>query len=126
MRALAAIVTAAILVAGCGATSSADPYAGLPSNACGGFHLKIVNHTDGQVRVTLNASSSYVVSAGATQTINASFSTPRPPQLPWDVVITDDGGRQLFNVTMPGPVDQKVTLSDAAPVQTPFDLREGC
>ncbi|MBI3750992.1 MAG: hypothetical protein HY263_04960 [Chloroflexi bacterium] len=108
-------------------TGSQDPYAGLPSNACGGFHLKIVNLRDAPVRVEINGSWSAVVAGSTTFTINEGLSTPRPPQLPWQVVLSDEGtGSQLLSAAMPGPVDQKVVLGSGAPIQTPFDLAEGC
>jgi hypothetical protein len=45
---------AAELIASSPSRPSADPYAGLPSNACGGFHLKIANQMATSVRsVTL-------------------------------------------------------------------------
>jgi len=109
------------------ATPTLDPYAGLPSNACGGFHLKIVNNRTAPVRVTLNGDSSTVIAAQSTDTLVETF-LPTHPLLPWDVAVTDaTTGQQLFRATMPGPVDQKVTLSDGGAVQTPFDLMtEGC
>lgn len=126
-RALPILVALVAVLGACQVGSSTDPYAGLPSNGCGGFHLRVVNQTGASVRVTLNGAWSTVVAGNATQTINQTFSTPQPPQLPWQVVITNvTTGRQLFTATMPGPVDQKVTLSGDGPVQTPYDLSEGC
>jgi hypothetical protein len=104
-------------------TPTFDPYAGLPSNACGGFHLKIVNDTSSSIEVSLNDSWSTSVGAGTTEVINETFSQPMPPPMPWRVVITNKvSGQQLFDSTMNPPVDQKVTLSDGGAVQTPFDL----
>jgi hypothetical protein len=126
-RALVMVVALITVFAGCQAGTSPNPYAGLPSNACGGFHLKVVNQTGASVVVTVNGSWSTVIAGEATLTINEGLSTPQPPQLPWQVVITDDAtGKQLFSATMPGPVDQKVTLSPGGPVQTPYDLSEDC
>jgi hypothetical protein len=110
-----------------GTSPTRDPYAGLPSNACGGFHLKIVNDRTAPVRVTLNGDSSTVIGVQSTDTLVEAF-LPTHPLLPWDVAVTDaTTGQQLFRATLPGPVDQKVTLSDGGAVQTPFDLMtEGC
>jgi hypothetical protein len=129
------VVVVAVIasIAGCVAASSpshpsADPYAGLPSNACGGFHLKLVNQIAASARVALNGASATEVPAGTTLTINEHVSTPQPPPLPWRVVITDvTTGTELFSATMTGPVDQKVVLSSGAPAQTAYDLQsEGC
>ena len=129
MRAVRAVLMLAVVVlavGACGSGSSPNPYAGLPSNACGGFHLKVVNQTGSAVRVTLNGTWTTVVAGGGTKTIVESF-PPQPPPLPWAVIITDDtSGKQLFTSTMPGPVDQKVTLSAEGPVQSPYDLSEDC
>ncbi|HEX7948912.1 MAG TPA: hypothetical protein VF494_01080 [Candidatus Limnocylindrales bacterium] len=126
-RALVMVAALVTLLAACWAGSSPNPYAGLPSNACGGFHLMVVNQTGSPVRVSVNSLWSTVIAGEATLTINEGLSTPQPPQLPWQVVITDDAtGRQLFSSTMPGPVDQKVTVSPAGPVQTPYDISEDC
>src|SRR4051794_2414731 len=43
-----------------------DPYAGLPSNACGGFHLKIVNDREAPVEVRINRTWTETVAAGST------------------------------------------------------------
>jgi hypothetical protein len=109
-------------------TPTSDPYAGLPSNACGGFHLKIVNNTSSTIEVSLNESWNTTVDAGTAEVINEGFSQPQPPAFPWHVVITNIGsGQQLFESTMDPPVDQKVTLSDGGVVQTPLDLMaESC
>ena len=105
------------------ASPTFDPYAGLPSNACGGFHLKIVNNTSSTVEVSLNDSWTTTVDAGATEVVNMMFSLPRPPSMPWHVVITNtESGQQLFESTMEPPVDQKVTISDGGALQTPLDL----
>ena len=110
------------------ARSSADPYAGLPSNACGGFHLKVVNDTSSNVTVAINEAWNTTVDAGASQVINQGFSQPQPPVLPWHVVIANADRQSIFTGTVGDtPVDQKLTLSDdAAPVQVPYDLTEGC
>jgi hypothetical protein len=126
VAALVLLVALAIALAACEGGASPNPYAGLPSNACGGFHLKVVNQTGAAVQVVVNGSWSTVVAGEATLTINEGLSTPQPPQLPWQVVITDQAGQRLFSATMPGPVDQKVRLSPAGPVQTPYDLSEDC
>jgi hypothetical protein len=126
VRTLGLLVALAFVFAACQGDASSNPYAGLPSNACGGFHLKVVNQIGAAVRVVVNGSWSTVVGGEATLMINEGLSTPQPPQLPWQVVITDQAGQQLFSATMPGPVDQKVTLSSAGPVQTPYDLSEDC
>jgi len=94
----------------------------MPSNACGGFHLRIVNDRPAAVRVTLNGEWNTVVEAQSTETL-VQFFLAGQPVLPWDVEITDGAtGQQLFTSTMPGPVDQQVTLSDDGAVQSPFDL----
>src|SRR5450756_2244337 len=93
-----------------------------PSNACGGFHLKIVNNTSSSIEVSLNDSWTTIVDAGTAEVIKESFSQPRPPTMPWHVVITNLGsGQQLFESTMDPPVDQKVTLSDGGALETPLD-----
>lgn len=109
---------------------TSNPYAGLPSNACGGFHLKVVNARTSAVTVTVNGDHSFAVGPGETVAVAEWLPPPYGLNLavPWDVVITDaQSGEQLFSTNMPGPVDQKVTLSDTAPVQTPYSLiAEGC
>jgi hypothetical protein len=126
---LVTVVVALSILGGCqgdGTPNPDDPYAGLPSNGCGGFHLKVVNTTAASVRVTLSHAWSIVVPARSTETV-VQFDPPDKPPLPWQVVITDESsGRQLFSAAMPGPVDQKVTLSADGPVQAPYDLREDC
>jgi hypothetical protein len=119
---------AAELIASSPSRPSADPYAGLPSNACGGFHLKLVNQMAATAHVALNGAWATEVPAGTTLTINEHVSTPQPPPLPWRVVITDvTTGTELFSAMMTGPVDQKVVLSSGAPAQTAYDLQsEGC
>lgn len=111
-----------------GCSSTPDPYAGLPSNACGGFHLKIVNNTSAMVTVALNGAWTTTVDGDASQVINQMFSQPHPPMLPWYVVIKDVDGRSVFEgIAGDTSADQKVTLTDGgAPIQTPYDLHEGC
>jgi hypothetical protein len=127
------LVAAISLLGGCqggGTPNPDDPYSGLPSNGCGGFHLKVVNTTAASVRVALSDAWSIVVPAQSTETVvqfGPPFDPPDKPPLPWQVVITDEStGRQLFSAAMPGPVDQKVTLSADGPVQAPYDLSEDC
>jgi hypothetical protein len=107
---------------------TANPYAGLPSNACGGFHLEIVNERATAVRITINGSWSAQLTSGATQVITIAFTQPQPPRFPWDVSIADAASNvELFRATMTGPVDQKVVLSDAGATQGPYSLTaEGC
>ena len=120
--------TAAAMRAGCPVTP--NPYAGAPSNACGGFHLKVVNETNGAVTVSLNGAWTSELASGSSQVINQAFSSPRPPAPPWYVVITDASGRSIFQgIADPGDsgADQKVILSDGAgPIQAPYDLSEDC
>ena len=108
--------------------STTDPYAGLPSNACGGFHLKIVNDASASVNVTINETWHETVAPGTSNVINYAFSTPRPPEFPWHVVVTSNStGLVMLQSTMDTPVDQKVTVSDSNADQTPYDLMaEGC
>lgn len=81
-------------------TGTTDPYAGLPSNACGGFHLKVVNNRRAAVRVALDAQWSTVIPAQSTDTLVEFLPPPKPP-LPWHVAITDETiGEQLFAATM--------------------------
>ena len=110
------------------AQTSGDPYAGLPSNACGGFHLKVVNDTSGPVTIGINDAWTSTIGAGVNQVINETFTQPRLPLLPWNVVIKDVNGQSIFSgIAGDTPVDQKVTLSDdGAPIQTPYDLAEDC
>ncbi|HJW21325.1 MAG TPA: hypothetical protein VJ506_02735 [Candidatus Limnocylindrales bacterium] len=126
-RAIPMLVAVIAVLGACQASESPNQYAGLPSNACGGFHLKVVNQTGSRVQVALNGTWDTVIPDGTTLTINEGLSTPQPPQLPWQVVITDGNtGSQVFSATMPGPVDQKVTLTTEGPIQTPYDLSEDC
>lgn len=112
------------------ATPTSNEYVGLPSNACGGFHLKIVNDRTAAVTVTVNGDHAFAAGPGETVAVAEWLPPPYGLNLavPWDVVITDaQSGEELFAADMPGPVDQKITLSDAAPVQTPYSLLvEGC
>jgi len=103
-----------------------DPYAGLPSNACGGFHLKIVNDRAADVSVSLNNTFSRVIRARSAETIVEGFDVPEQLLgVPWHVVVTDKAtGEQLFESTVTGPVDQKVTLSADGATQAPYDLSE--
>ncbi|HEY5519786.1 MAG TPA: hypothetical protein VIK08_03935 [Candidatus Limnocylindrales bacterium] len=119
--------TTAVLRSQCPRPTQID-YAGLPSNACGGFHLKILNDSSDRVTGAINETWHTTVDAGASQVINEQFSQPQPPVLPWHVAITDANGRSKFEgILGDTPVDQKLTLSDdAAPVQMPYDLSEGC
>lgn len=111
-------------------TPNLDPYVGLPSNACGGFHLKVVNNRLSAVAVTVNGDHSFAVAPRETVAVAEWLPPPDGLNLavPWYVVINDaQSGEQLFSTAMRGPVDQKVTLSDSAPVQTPYSLiAEGC
>ena len=111
------------------AQTSGDPYAGLPSNACGGFHLKVVNDTSGTVTVGLNDAWASTIASGANQVITYPFTQPQPPMLPWHVTIQDVNGRTLYAaVAGDSPVDQKITLTNgAAPSQAPYNIAlEGC
>jgi len=110
------------------AQTSGDPYAGLPSNACGGFHLKVVNDTSGPVTIGINDAWTSTIGAGVNQVINETFTQPRLPLLPWNVVIKDVNGQSIFSgIAGDTPVDQKVIISDdGAPIQTPYDLSEDC
>ncbi|HEY7025274.1 MAG TPA: hypothetical protein VH371_09970 [Candidatus Limnocylindrales bacterium] len=110
------------------AAPSNDPYAGLPSNACGGFHLKIVNDTDAAVTVHLNGTWSKQVGAGDTTVIVRMFASPEPPEFPWDVVISDAQGGQILEGTAGDtPVDQKITVTNGGATQAPYSLQdEGC
>lgn len=121
------IHTTAVLRSQCPRPTQID-YAGLPSNACGGFHLKILNESSSKVTVAINDTWHATVDAGESQVINEAFSQPQPPLLPWHVLMTDATGRSKFDgIVGDTPVDQKLTLSDdAAPVQMPYDLSEGC
>jgi len=103
-------------------------YAGLPSNACGGFHLKILNDSSGNATISINETWQTTIQSGASEVINEAFSNPQPPLLPWHVTVTDAGGQPVFSGTLGDtPVDQKLTLSDnGPPVQMPFDLSEDC
>jgi hypothetical protein len=107
---------------------ASDPYAGLPSNACGGFHLKIVNNSDRSVQVGINGTWTETVGRSSTNVVNYMFSTPRPPEMPWNVVVSESTtGRTLLESTLDSPVDQKLTISDEGATQAPYDLMaEGC
>lgn len=111
---------------GLGQPSATDPYAGLPSNACGGFHLKIVNDRSDAAHVTINGSYSVDVAAGETRTLVQSFDVHQAT--PWEVVVKDaTSNEQVYSATMLGPVDQKVTLTDTVETQAPYSLTlEGC
>ena len=109
--------------------ASANPYAGLPSNACGGFHLKVVNDTSGPVTVGINDAWTSTIAAGTNQVINELFSQPHPPTLPWYVVVKDGIGQAIFKgIEGDTPVDQKITITQqAAPSQAPYSIAvEGC
>ena len=103
-------------------------YAGLPSNACGGFHLKILNDSSGNATISINETWQTTIQSGGSQVINEAFSNPQPPLLPWHVTVTYAGRQPIFSGTLGDtPVDQKLTLSDnAPPVQMPYDLSEDC
>jgi hypothetical protein len=109
------------------ATASRDPYAELPSNACGGFHLKIVNETSGFLEIDVNGAWSAKVESGATTVLTESLTLPQLPPLPWSVVIADATGDETYSTTVTGPVDQKITLTEATSTQAPYSLQaEGC
>jgi hypothetical protein len=134
IRALPALLLTIPLVYACGSTGSpavsratSDSFAGLPSNACGGVHVKIVNETSGFMEVDVNGSWSTLVDAGASTVLVAGLTHPPLPAFPWSVVIADATGDETYRTTITGPVDQKITLTEASSTQAPYSLRdEGC
>jgi hypothetical protein len=98
----------------------------LPSNACGGFHLKIVNAESGKITATVNGTYSLTIRAGSSETLVA-FLPPEKPPLPWDVVLSDSTGSEIGAQSFTGPVDQKVAVSNGQGNSAPYDIsQEGC
>ncbi len=98
-----------------------------PSNACGGFHLKVVNEDSDEVTVTINGTYSETVAGGASDTI-VEWLPPFPkPLMPWTVVVTRTAdGTQIGSVYLAGPVDQKVIVSGGQLEYGPYDIRGDC
>ena len=96
-----------------------------PSNACGGFHLKIVNQASSSVAVTINVSYSVDVAPGSSKIISEAF-PPQPPPLPWTVTFVVEHGAQLGTIQVDGPIDQKAIVNDVGIQYGNYDLHEGC
>jgi hypothetical protein len=97
-----------------------------PSNACGGFHLKVVNEETASITVTINDSYTETVDGGTSQTI-VEWLPPNKPLMPWTVVVTGAAGTQIGSAYMTGPVDQKIIVSGGQMEYGPYDIRtEGC
>lgn len=100
---------------------TASPLA-LPSNACGGFHLKVINEETQDVTVTINDSYEVKVRAGASETV-VEWLPPQKPLMPWTVVVTSSTGVQIGTDTFTGPVDQKLTVSSGQLTTEPYDIQ---
>jgi hypothetical protein len=97
-----------------------------PSNACGGFHLKVVNEDTGSITVTINGSYAQMVDGGTSQTI-VEWLPPNKPLMPWTVVVTGADGTRIGSAYMTGPVDQKIIVSGGQMEYGPYDIRtDGC
>ena len=97
-----------------------------PSNACGGFHLKVVNGDADPITVTINDTYSETVEGGGSQTL-VEWLPPNKPLMPWTVVVTGPAGTQIGSAYMTGPVDQKIIVSGGQMEYGPYDIRtEGC
>jgi hypothetical protein len=84
----------------------------VPSNACGGFHLAVVNQGPERVAVTVNGTSVGVVDPGMSLML-VEWLPPPLPRMPWRVVIarSSDGaelGRASFEG---GEADQQLLVS---------------
>jgi hypothetical protein len=98
----------------------------MPSNACGGFHLKVVNEDTGSITVTINGSYAQMVDGGTSQTI-VEWLPPNKPLMPWTVVVTAADGTRIGSAYMTGPVDQKIIISGGQMEYGPYDIRtDGC
>lgn len=113
------IIAALLFSASTLACASAAP----PSNACGGFHLKILNDGTQDVLVTINASYSLTIDAGGSETI-IEWHPPSKPLMPWTVVATSSTGDELGTLSFTGPVDQKLTVARDGMSAEPYDIRE--
>ena len=113
-----AVVALAALIVACGSPfSSVD----VPSPACGGFHLKVVNGLSESVQLNIGTDWTEVIEAGKTETLIEFLTQPDLPRLPWLVEIYDATGRvTLFRQTMSGTPDQMVILTDSAATASPL------
>jgi hypothetical protein len=127
------IVAACLLVVACDLAPAATPKFGLlspapdRSNACGGFHLKVVNEDTDQITVTINGTYSGNVAGGASAVI-VEWLPPDKPLMPWTVVVTSTiDSTQLGSAYFTGPVDQRIIVSGGQMEYGPYDIRiEDC
>ena len=73
----------------------------MPSNACGGFHLKVANKEPHDVTVIINGTYRVTVAAGSSETI-VEFLPPEQPLMPWTVVVTSSTGSEIGTSSSPG------------------------
>jgi hypothetical protein len=95
----------------------------LPSNACGGFHLKVVNDDLDDITVTINATYSVTVPSGASETL-IEFFLPELQPLPWTVVVTNSSGTEIGTERFTSSIDQQLTVSSGELRTEPYDISE--
>lgn len=121
----ATVASTASLVPSATVAISPTPVHEVPSNACGGFHLKIVNAGSGRITATINGTYSVTVAAGSSETI-VEWLPPSKPLLPWTVAVSDSTGNEIGTQLFSGPVDQKLTVSGGQMNSAPYDIGEDC
>lgn len=116
--ALIALGTSACGVLGPSAPPTTQP---IGSNACGGFHLTVVNETGERVTVTVNGQDAGAIEPAKSLTL-VQWLPPQLPVMPWTVVVgrASDGtqlGTQRFES---GMANQRLVVAADAIAGTPL------
>jgi hypothetical protein len=131
IRGLPSLILVTLVLGACGPVSRPEttrPSRPAASNACGGFHLLVINDDDYAVDIDINGGNAGSVEASSQQMLVRLFSPDLPP-FPWVVELsrTSDGvwvGTAELDV---GVGDTKITVSGGQINVSNFDLAStGC
>jgi hypothetical protein len=100
------------------------PAHAVPSNACGGFHLKVVNAGTDRIGVNIKGEYLITVEAGESTTLTEWLPPQPKPPMPWTVTFSESDGRKLATIDLTGPIDQKVAVEDGQIRQEDYDIRK--
>lgn len=115
IRGLPSLILAVALLSACGAVGgpiTARPSYPPPSNACGGFHLLVVNNDDYAVDVKINETDAGNLEANS-QVMLVPLFRPELPPFPWAVKLSraNDGAWVGTAGLETGVGDTKITVS---------------
>lgn len=94
-----------------------------PSNACGGFHLDVVNQTSGRIAVSINDEPVGEVDPSSTLML-VEWLPPQLPLMPWTVAVTRaSDGNEVGSAYFERGADQQLMVTadgvNARPAERP-------